>query len=249
MPGLSSTTKAQVVPMNPDSIDAQSQNNAANPEVQPIGFFEALLVLARGDYMLLSEKQKKETMQDNLTNNYVNVGVMSALLLGMVDITSDGVGDKIVEAGGMPQDVCDYVMVCLNTLAFLLFFLATLQSLINYIIASECTSFEETEQWVEGMGNRLNSHFKLFYGGLVFYLAGRIWILFSLRHSLSPLRCWSYAFSSTWVSSTNRPGVCELFTKRSTMLGRATRGNKGQPGQHGMKATSRARAASLCVPS
>jgi hypothetical protein len=180
MPGLSSTKKAQVVPMNPDSNDAQSQNNVANPEVQPIGFFEALLVLARGDYMLLSEKQKKETMQDNLTNNYVNVGVMSALLLGMVDITSDGVGDKIVEAGGMSQDACDYVMVCLNTLAFLLFFLATLQSLINYIIASECTSFEETEQWVEGMGNRLNSHFKLFYGGLVFYLAGRVWILFSI---------------------------------------------------------------------
>lgn len=180
MPGLSSTTKAQVVPMNPNSIDAQSQNNAANPEVQPIGFFEALLVLARGDYMLLSEKQKTEDMQDNLTNNYVNVGVMSALLLGMVDVTSDGVGDKIVEAGGMSQDACDYVMVCLNTLAFLLFFLATLQSLINYIIASECTSFEETEQWVQGMGNRLNSHFKLFFGGLVFYLAGRIWILFSI---------------------------------------------------------------------
>jgi hypothetical protein len=119
-------------------------------------------------------------MQDNLSNNYVNVGVMSALLLGMVDVTSDGVGDKIVEAGGMSQDACDYVMVCLNTLAFLLFFLATLQSLINYIIASECTSFEETEQWVQGMGNRLNSHFKLFFGGLVFYLAGRIWILFSI---------------------------------------------------------------------
>lgn len=58
--------------------------------------------------------------------------------------------------------------------------LATLQSLINYIIASECTCFEETEQWVKGMGNRLNSHFKLFFGGLVFYLAGRIWILFSI---------------------------------------------------------------------
>jgi hypothetical protein len=119
--------------MNPDSNDAQSQNNVANPEVQPIGFFEALLVLARGDYMLLSEKQKTEDMQDNLTNNYVNVGVMSALLLGMVDVTSDGVGDKIVEAGGMSQDACDYVMVCLNTLAFLLFFLATLQSLIKRV--------------------------------------------------------------------------------------------------------------------
>ena len=76
MPGLSSTTKAQVVPMNPNSNDAQSQNNAANPEVQPIGFFEALLVLSRGVYMLLSEKQKKETMQENVTNNYVNVGVI-----------------------------------------------------------------------------------------------------------------------------------------------------------------------------
>jgi len=73
-------------------------------------------------------------------------------------VTSDGVGDKIVEAGGMPQDACDYVMVCLNTLAFLLFFLATLQSLVNYIIASECIGFEETEQWVQGMGGRMRSH-------------------------------------------------------------------------------------------
>ena len=160
--------------MNPDSIDAQSQNNAANPEVQPIGFFEALLVLARGDYMLLSEKQKtdKDKMQENVTNNYVNVGVMSALLLGMVDVTSDGVGDKIVEAGGMSQDVCDYVMVCLNTLAFLFFFLATLQSLVNYIIANECTSFEEIEQWVQGMGSRLNSHFQALFRGLGFLLGG-----------------------------------------------------------------------------
>ena len=61
MPGLSSTKKAQVVPMNPDSNDAQSQNNVANPEVQPIGFFEALLVLARGDYMLLSESRRRKT--------------------------------------------------------------------------------------------------------------------------------------------------------------------------------------------
>ena len=122
MPGLSSTKKAQVVPMNPDSNDAQSQNNVANPEVQPIGFFEALLVLARGDYMLLSEKQKTTGEKENLTNNYVNVGVMSALLLGQVNVNSDGLGDKIVEAGGMSQDACDSVMVCLNTLAFLLFF-------------------------------------------------------------------------------------------------------------------------------
>lgn len=179
MPGLSSTKKAQVVSMNPDSNNAQSQNNAANPEVQPIGFFEALLVLARGDYMLLSEKQKTTGEKENLTNNYVNVGVMSALLLSQVNVNSDGVGDKIVEAGGMSQDACDSVMVCLNTLAFLLFFLATLQSLVYYIVANECTD-DEAEFWVQGMGSRLNSHFKLFFFGLVLFLAGRIWILFSI---------------------------------------------------------------------
>ena len=62
----------------------------------------------------------------------------------------------------------------------MLFFLATLQSLVYYIVANECTDDKEAEFWVQGMGSRLNSHFKLFFFGLVIFLAGRIWVLFSI---------------------------------------------------------------------
>ena len=175
---LGSSSASKVGPSNTEA-SGEKEANAANVKVCPIGFMKSLKILAAGDYMMLSEKVPTQGMQSKVCDNYVNVGVVAALLLSMVSISSDGIGDKLEESMGVPTKSSEYVLACLNTLSFLFFFLSVLVSLVFYIIAAEC-SHDEVVHWVEHMGTNLNSHFKLFFLGLVTFLMSQIWILLSL---------------------------------------------------------------------
>ena len=132
--------------------------------------------------MTLADQHPTEHLKDNITNNYVNVGVVASLMLSMVSVAPESIGHYLVDAtnGGVTFETCENVYTILHALALACLFFSVVTSLQFYVLLSECSSLSQVVVWMTAMRKYLNVHYNLMLIGMCFHLAGITWLVLTI---------------------------------------------------------------------
>ena len=117
-----------------------------------------------------------------IKDNFVNVGVVAALLFTMIALDATAVGGEIDEfsSGIVTLEITGQVYVFINSLAMWCLFGSVLHSLYLYIQVSELKTKAEVAYWSESMGFiLLNFHFLFLVLGFLFYIFAQVWLVLS----------------------------------------------------------------------
>jgi len=176
----------KVAPVSADADTPEHTEDAKPERTKPavrLSMPAAVCQLLTAKYMSLADDELSDrSLQENVSNNYVNVGVVAALLLSMVGITAGDVGESLVDStnGAVSLETCQHVYTILQCLAFVLLINAVLISVQFYVMCSECTVKGEMRVWITTMGKYVNTHYTFMLFGMYAYVAGMVWLALTL---------------------------------------------------------------------
>lgn len=164
-PGMRSN---RVQPMRPTAVVEEDNDELmvkfanANRELKlrPLSFFacgtnNVMFVLCTNAWMGLGRKVPTEDLQASLQDNLINVGVVGALLLTLVTVTTSPVGDQLEEYG-LSTDTAGQIYGVLSTLSLYCQFMCVLHCLITYVGISQLNCLEEVITWTKMIGFKFN---------------------------------------------------------------------------------------------
>lgn len=151
---------------------------AANQELnlKPISLIYAFKVFLLVEWMGIGSRVPTQDLASQLKDNYVNIGVVAALLLTLISLDTSLVGDEM-DAYGVNHHIAAQVFAFLVSLALWLLFIAVLHCLFCYCYVSELNCIEEVMVWnksTQGITHIL--HFCFFASGFFLYIVAQIWL-------------------------------------------------------------------------
>ena len=184
MPSMGMRKTAKVLPMAVSSdenatLAARVALATHDLKLEPLTAFGTWKAMLTNSWMGLGDKVPTDNLGDSLKENFVNVGVVGALLLTLVFISTEGVGDK-TEAHGMTQDTASQIYAFLSSLALWCLFICVLHALITHCIMSELNCLDEVISWTKSMGQWIHIHYLFFILGFLLYVASQLWLAFTV---------------------------------------------------------------------
>lgn len=177
-----------------DSIATIAAAYQQNGQIAHISFWGAWKVMLNNSWMGLSSTVPNPDVKDALGDNFVNVGVVAALLFTMVSIDADVVGEELVAMsnGTISLELCADVYSFMASVAWWLLFMCVMFCLTMYCIISELSCQAEVIYWQKVMGPLAHVHFILLVVGMLTFGCSHIWLL------LTKL-AWPYFLSSLLI--------------------------------------------------
>jgi hypothetical protein len=148
-----------------------------------VSLWKALWLFVSNQWLKLGDFVHTAENGSMIKDNFVNVGVVAALLFTMIALDATAVGGEIDEfsSGIVTLEITGQVYVFINSLAMWCLFGSVLHSLYLYIQVSELKTKAEVAYWSESMGFiLLNFHFLFLVLGFLFYIFAQVWIVLSI---------------------------------------------------------------------
>ena len=155
----------------------QSKYLAQDKEVS---FWQAHWLFLTFEWLKLGDKVHTTESGTTIKDNFVNVGVVAALLFTMITIDSTAVGPEIAQFSSdiVTEEISGKVYVFINSLAMWFLFGAVLHSMYLYCQLSELQTSTEVGYWSESMGFiMLNFHLFYLVVGFVLYILAQAWLV------------------------------------------------------------------------
>ena len=119
-----------------------------------------------------------EDFANSLKDNFVNVGVVAALLLTLISVTDEGPGNKLEPY--VAAETAGQIFAALSTVALLALFTCVLHCLITYFAISELNCLEEVVTWSQIIGAKLHLHYACFCIGFIVYIVSQLWLAITI---------------------------------------------------------------------
>ena len=173
-----------------DMRDEDAINKAtADLNFKKVSMRQALWYLITTQWLGVGDKIRTTGSATSIKDNFVNVGVVAALLFTMVAIDTSVVGDELVDFtynvswayGGITVDTCGQIYATLGSIALWSLFGAVLHSLYLYCQCSELNTSLETYYWAKTMGPFwINFHFIYLVIGFLSFIFSQVWLAATL---------------------------------------------------------------------
>ena len=172
----------RVAPITGDEAQTTMAKIAsANRELglKPLTLSGTMWVLITNSWMGLGDRVPTEETQSSLKDNFVNVGVVGALLLTLVSLSSDDVGESLTEYG-VSIETAQNIFVLLSSLSLWSLFICVLHCLITYCAISELNCVDELVVWLKVVGGKIHMHYYFFIAGFILYIVSQLWLAFTV---------------------------------------------------------------------
>ena len=133
-------------------------------------------IMITNEWMGLGDKVPTEDFASNLKENFINVGVTAALLLTLVFVSTEDVGDELVQHG-ISTETAAQVFVALSSVSLLLLFVCVMHCLITFCAVSELNCVDEVITWSRLVGKLVHLHYFFFIGGFISYIMSQMWLM------------------------------------------------------------------------
>ena len=137
--------------------------------------FQTFVIMITNSWMGLGDMVPTEELTSSLKDNFVNVGVVAALLLTLVSISTDDVGSEL-EQYHVSNEVAGQVFAVLSAASLLLLFVCVMHCLLTFCAVSELICVEEVVSWSRSLGKMIHMHYFFFIGGFLTYIVSQIWL-------------------------------------------------------------------------
>ena len=158
---------------------SQEQEEAVQNGGEKPPFLTALWRFMSMQWLGLGDNDRSSEMVSTIKDNFVNVGVVAALLFTMLALDTGSVGDELATMtnGTITTESCGKVYAFTSSLAMWSLFGAVLHSLYLYCQVSELTTPTQVHFWVTNMGTLLvNFHFVYLIIGFILYIIAQLWL-------------------------------------------------------------------------
>ena len=158
---------------------SQQQKKGGQNRGAKLNFLTALWRFMSMQWLGLGDNDVSSEMGSTIKDNFVNVGVVAALLFTMLALDTGSVGDELATMtnGTITTESCGKVYAFTSSLAMWSLFGAVLHSLYLYCQVSELTTPAEVYFWVNKMGIILvNFHFVYLIIGFILYIFAQLWL-------------------------------------------------------------------------
>ena len=145
-----------------------------------VSLWKALWLFVSNQWLKLGDFVHTAENGSMIKDNFVNVGVVAALLFTMIALDATAVGGEIDEfsSGIVTPEITGKVYVFINSLAMWFLFGAVLHSMYLYCQLSELQTSTEVGYWSESMGFiMLNFHLFYLVVGFVLYIFAQAWLV------------------------------------------------------------------------
>ena len=162
-----------------EAIKAATQSKYLAQDKE-VSFWQAHWLFLTFEWLKLGDKVHTTESGTTIKDNFVNVGVVAALLFTMITLDATAVGGEIDEfsSGIVTPEITGQVYVFINSLAMWCLFGSVLHSLYLYIQVSELKTKAEVAYWSQSMGFiMLNFHFFYLVVGFLLYILAQAWLV------------------------------------------------------------------------
>ena len=145
-----------------------------------VSFWQAHRLFLTFEWLKLGDKAHTTESGTTIKDNFVNVGVVAALLFTMITLDATAVGPEIAQFSSdiVTEETSGKVYVFINSLAMWFLFGAVLHSMYLYCQLSELQTSTEVGYWSESMGFiMLNFHLFYLVVGFVLYILAQAWLV------------------------------------------------------------------------
>ena len=148
-----------------------------------VTFMKAMWLFITMQWLGLGDKVTTQETGTTIKDNFVNVGVVAALLFTMIALDSGSVGEELttLSNGTLTVEACGMAFAFLNSLALWCLFGAVIHSLYLYCQVSELYTAAEVHYWSRNMGIFLiNFHFLYLIFGFLLYIVAQAFLALTI---------------------------------------------------------------------